>query len=69
MPISFGIAGVSGYSLRKFRTKLVSVEPTASFFFHEQLAFCHGMNKSPLPGGEEWRQIVDRQSPGLKGDG
>ena len=31
------------------------------FSFGEQVAFCHGMNKSQLPGAEEWRQIIDGQ--------
>jgi hypothetical protein len=34
----------------------------ASFFFPEHLAFCHGMNKSQLPGAEEWRQIIGGQA-------
>jgi hypothetical protein len=42
---------------------LLSDGQTASFFFCEQLAFCHDMNKSQRPGAEEWRQIIDEQRP------
>lgn len=59
---------------------IVSVKPTASFFFGGRSACWHGMNKSHRLGIESWRQITDGhrtsglivaaycRNPGIKGN-